>query len=50
MECFGKLGIREINEIRDGLAGKVRCYGFGAVVAEEEFEGVVVRVVGEEVC
>lgn len=31
--------------IRDGLAQEVRCYGFGAVVDEEEFERVVGVVV-----
>lgn len=45
MDSFKQLGLREINAIRDELAKGIRCYGFGAVMDEDEFERIVGVVV-----
>ncbi|KAF2446633.1 hypothetical protein P171DRAFT_462849 [Karstenula rhodostoma CBS 690.94] len=38
---FGRLRVERVEEMKKGLLGWVKCYGFGGVVPLDAFEGVV---------
>lgn len=46
MEGYGALEIEKFEALKDKLVGKVRCYGFGAVIDQVDFENMVWNAFG----